>query len=212
MDHVRTEEPGEYRTDRESTTPSADDLRGWSDAQLLSRIMALPVDWCRMALNKHGGLRGLASATDENITQLHAALEIGRRHMREELDRGEPLTSPQKTREYLRAALRDREYEVFCAMFLDTRHRVIAFDELFNGTIDAAHVHPRVVVEKAIQRRAAAVILAHNHPSGVAEPSQADLAITKRLRDALALLDIRLLDHFIVGDGEVVSMAERGLV
>ena len=125
---------------------------------------------------------------------------------------GEALTSPETTRTYLRTRLLNRRYEHFAAIFLDTRHRVIVYRELFHGTIDAAHVHPRVVVKQALDDHAAAAIIAHNHPSGVAEPSQADLAITRRLRDALGLLDIRLLDHFIVGDSEVVSLAERGLV
>lgn len=125
---------------------------------------------------------------------------------------GEALTSPQTTRNYLRARLLNRRYEHFAAILLDTRHRIIAYRELFHGTIDAAHVHPRVVVKQALDDHAAAIIVAHNHPSGVAEPSQADLAITRRLRDALGLMDIRLLDHFIVGDEEVVSLAERGLV
>lgn len=125
---------------------------------------------------------------------------------------GEALTSPETTRTYLRTRLLNRRYEHFAAIFLDTRHRVIAYRELFHGTIDAAHVHPRVIVKQALDDHAAAAIIAHNHPSGVAEPSQADLAITRRLRDALGLIDIRLLDHFIVGDAEVVSLAERGLV
>ena len=125
---------------------------------------------------------------------------------------GEALTSPDTTRTYLRTRLLNRRYEHFAAILLDTRHRIIAYRELFHGTIDAAHVHPRVVVKQALDDHAAAIILAHNHPSGVAEPSQADLAITRRLRDALGLMDIRLLDHFIVGDSEVVSLAERGLV
>ena len=130
----------------------------------------------------------------------------------QQYERGEVLTSPDVTRRFLRAALRDRAHEVFCVLLLDTRHRVIRFEELFRGTIDSANVHPRVVVERALMGRASAVILAHNHPSGIAEPSQADVAITRRLRESLGLVDIRLLDHFIVGDGEVVSMAERGLV
>ena len=122
------------------------------------------------------------------------------------------MTSPAATRDYLRLSLAERPNEVFCVLFLDTRHRLIAFEELFYGTIDSAHVHPRVVVERTLQLGAASLILAHNHPSGVAEPSQADLAITRRLRDALGLIDVRLLDHFIVGDTEIVSLAERGLV
>lgn len=125
---------------------------------------------------------------------------------------GEALTSPQMTRTYLRARLLNRRYEHFAALLLDNRHRVIAYRELFHGSIDSAHVHPRNVVKQALDDHAAAVIIAHNHPSGVADPSQADLAITRRLRDALGLMDIRLLDHFIIGDTEVVSLAERGLV
>jgi DNA repair protein RadC len=203
--------------------------KGLSDAELLAILLRTgsrgrsALDLARLLINQHGGLRGLLESDCEALcrmpglgpakyAQLQAALELARRHLRESLSRGQPLTSPQATREYLRAALRDRPHEVFCALHLDTRHRVIAFDELFTGTIDSAHVHPRVVVEKALARRAAALIVAHNHPSGIAEPSQADLAITRRLRDALGLVDIRLLDHFIVGDAEVVSLAERGLV
>lgn len=202
---------------------------GLSDAELLAILLRTgarghsALDLARHLISRCDGLRGLLEADRETLcdmpglgpakyAQLHAAMELARRHQREGLNRGGALTSPQATRQYLCAALRDRPHEVFCALHLDTRHRVIAFDELFAGTIDSAHVHPRVVVEKALSRRAAALIVAHNHPSGVAEPSQADLAITRRLRDALGLVDIRLLDHFIVGDGEVVSLAERGLV
>ena len=125
---------------------------------------------------------------------------------------GKEMTSPAATRDFLRLNLADRPHEVFCVLFLDTRHRLIAFEELFFGTIDSAHVHPRVVVERTLQLGAAALILAHNHPSGVAEPSQADLAITRRLRDALGLIDVRLLDHIVIGDTGIVSMAERGLI
>lgn len=200
-----------------------------SDAELLAILLRTgakgrsALDVARLLLARFGGLRGLLDASLDQLcdapglgpakyAQLQAALELARRHLKETLERSHPLTSPQATRDYLRAALRDRPHEVFCALMLDTRHRVISFEELFTGTIDSAHVHPRVVVEKALQQRAAALIIAHNHPSGVAEPSQADLAITRRLRDALNLVDIRLLDHFIVGDTEVTSLAERGLV
>jgi DNA repair protein RadC len=216
-------------TERPRERLLADGPTRLSDAELLAILLRTgarghsALDLARMLLARHGGLRALLEADCESFSrtpglgpakyaQLQAAVELARRHLKESLSRGEPLTSPQATRSYLKAALRDRPHEVFCALHLDTRHRVIAFDELFNGTIDAAHVHPRVVVEKALARRAAALIVAHNHPSGIAEPSQADLAITRRLRDALALVDIRLLDHFIVGDREVVSLAERGLV
>lgn len=200
-----------------------------SDAELLAILLRTgsrgrsALDLARGLIAHFDGLRGLLDSPLEEVcrypglgpakfAQMHAALELARRHLRESMTRGEALTSPQATRNYLSAALRDRPHEVFCALMLDTRHRVIAFEELFSGTIDSAHVHPRVVVERALQKRAAAMIVAHNHPSGVAEPSQADLAITRRLRDALGLVDIRLLDHFIIGDGEVVSLAERGLV
>lgn len=127
--------------------------------------------------------------------------------------RSKPMTSPSATRQFLKLSLSEREEEVFCGIFLDTKHRVIKFEEMFHGTIDSAHVHPRVVVKRALELNAAALIVAHNHPSGVSEPSQADLAITRRLRDALGLVDIRLLDHFIVGEErEVMSFSERGLV
>ena len=116
------------------------------------------------------------------------------------------------TREFLRARLRDLPHEVFCCVYLDNRHRVIAFEELFRGTIDGASVHPREVVKHALARNAAALILVHNHPSGLAEPSQADELITRRLKEALALVDIRVLDHLVVGDGVCESFAERGLL
>jgi DNA repair protein RadC len=143
---------------------------------------------------------------------LQAALELARRHYRETLKAGPALDSPETARGFLLAQLRDRPYEVFCCMHLDTRHRLIAFEELFRGTVDGASVHPREVVRQALARNAAAVIFAHNHPSGVAEPSQADELITIRLRDALALVDIRVLDHLVIGDGRCMSFAERGLI
>ena len=200
-----------------------------SDAELLAILLRIgnrgcsALDLARHLISEFGGLRGLLEADRDALiaqpglgpakfAQIHAALELARRHLKARLERGEALTSPDTTRRFLASALRHRPHEVFCALFLDTRHRVIRFEEMFSGTIDAAHVHPRVVVEKALARRAAAVIVAHNHPSGIAEPSHADLAITRRLRDALGLVDIRLLDHFIVGDDAVVSLAERGLV
>jgi len=200
-----------------------------TDAELLAIVLRTghqgvsALDLARKLIQSHGGLRAVLEAPlgiirtqpglgPAKYAQLQASMELARRHFKETLARSAPLTNPEVTRDYLRAALRDRPHEVFCALMLDTRHRVISFEELFNGTIDSAQVHPRVVVERALGRRAAALIIAHNHPSGVAEPSQADLCITKRLADALALVEIRLLDHFIVGDSEVISLAERGLV
>ena len=120
------------------------------------------------------------------------------------------LTSPTATRRALSARLRDRARETFACLFLDNRHRVLAYDELFHGTIDGTAVYPREVAKRALAVNAPAVIAAHNHPSGVAEPSRSDRAITAKLRDALALVEVRLLDHFVIGDGEVVSFAERG--
>jgi DNA repair protein RadC len=196
-----------------------------SDAELLAVLFGSgtrresAVDVGRGLLQRHGGLRALlrAGGTAEGLGArragiLQAALELSRRHYAEALRAGPALETPQTTRAYLVAQLRDRPYEVFCLLHLDNRHRLIAFEELFRGTIDGASVHPREVVKQALARNAAAVILAHNHPSGVAEPSQADELITARLREALALVDIRLLDHLVVGDTGCASFAERGLL
>jgi DNA repair protein RadC len=144
--------------------------------------------------------------------ELQAAVEIARRQLTETLRTGPSLASPRATRDFLLARLRDREHEVFCCLYLDNRHRLIHFEELFRGTIDGASVHPREVVKQALLWNSAAVIVAHNHPSGIPEPSQADEIITQRVKHALALVDIRLLDHIIVGDGASVSLAERGLI
>ena len=180
------------------------------------------VELARRLLAEFGSLRGLFAADPEALSrcpgvgpvryaELQAVLELARRQHLETLHAGPPLTSPRLAADYLLAQLRDRDHEVFCCLYLDNRHRLIGFEELFKGTIDGASVHPREVVKRALARRAAAVILAHNHPSGVAEPSRADEAITTRLREALALVDIRVVDHVIVGDGVCVSLAERGL-
>jgi DNA repair protein RadC len=199
-----------------------------SDAELLAIFLRTgvagrtAVDLARDLLSRFGGLRPLLQADlnafcaarglgQAKYTQLQAVLEMGRRHLSETLARGEALGNPDDTRRYLSARLRDYPFEVFACLFLDNRHRVIAFEELFRGTIDGASVHPREVVRRALVHNAAAVILAHNHPSGVAEPSRSDEAITRRLREALALVDIRVLDHVVVGD-ELVSFAERGLL
>jgi DNA repair protein RadC len=122
-----------------------------------------------------------------------------------------PLTSPQASKDYVKLQLATYEHEVFACLFLDNKHRVITFEKLFRGSINSASVYPREVVKACLKHNAAAVILAHNHPSGVSEPSQADLSITRRLSDALALIDVRILDHLVVG-AEVTSFAERGLI
>ncbi len=135
-----------------------------------------------------------------------------RRALSRQFRRGCSLTSPHLVREYLRLSLSAREHEMFCVILADNRHRLLAHVELFRGTLDGASVHPREVVKEALKHNAAAVILAHNHPSGVAEPSQADELITQRLKEALALIDVRVLDHLIVGGEEVLSFAERGML
>lgn len=200
-----------------------------SDAELLALLLrsgirgksALGI--AQGLLQHFGGLRALLNAAPADYppacglgpvryAQLKVVVELGRRQLLEALHRGKPLENPRITRDFLRARLRDLPHELFCCLLLDNRHRVIEFTELFRGTIDGASVHPREVVKLALKSNAAAVILAHNHPSGVAEPSRADELITRRLRDALALVDIRLLDHFVVGESCCVSLAERGLI
>ena len=153
--------------------------------------------------HSHDGFR---PATHDEI--LAAARAILSHRVR----RGAPLSSPQSVRDFLSLRLATRDHEVFTLIYLDTRHRVIDCQDLFRGTIDGSAVHPREVVKEALRRNAAAVILAHNHPSGVAEPSHADELITHRLREALALIDVRLLDHLIIAGAEVLSLAERGVV
>jgi DNA repair protein RadC len=200
-----------------------------SEAELLAILLRTgtrgqsALDLARALLVEFGSLRGLLTADRERTCHvrglgptryaaLHAALELARRHYQQLMMTGPALDNPRATREFLQMRLRDLPHEVFCCVYLDNRHRVIAFAELFRGTVDGAYVHPREVVKEALSRNAAAMILAHNHPSGIAEPSQADELITRRLKEALALVDIRLLDHLVIGDGICTSLAERGLV
>jgi len=200
-----------------------------SDAELLAIFLRTgirgktAVDIARELLIEFGGLRSLLSADADRFCRspglgpakyalLQAALEVSRRHIGETLKRADSLGSPDDTRNYLIAQLRDLHYEVFACLFLDNRHRVIRYETLFNGTIDGASVHPREVVRKVLKYNAAAVIFAHNHPSGIAEPSDADKGLTRRLKQALSLIDVRVLDHFIIGDGIAISFAERGLL
>ena len=200
-----------------------------SDSELLAIFLRTgtqgisAVELARQVLSQFGGLRALMSASreefcqgfglgDAKYTQLQAVLEMSKRHLQEQLMRETVFTSAEHVRTYLSSQLRHSQREIFAVLFLDTQHRLIRYQELFMGTIDAAAVYPREVVKAALQYNAAAVILAHNHPSGVAEPSQADICITERIKRALDLVDVRLLDHFVVGDGSPVSLAERGLV
>lgn len=199
-----------------------------SDAELLAIFLRTgirgksAVDLARDLLLHFGSLRALLNSNQDQFcdykglgpakfAQLQAVLEMARRHLGESLKRGQSLTSPQQTRQYLQTLLRDYEQEVFACLMLDNKHRMIVFRELFRGSINSASVYPREVVKQALADNAAAVILAHNHPSGIAEPSQSDIHITERLKQALELVDIRVLDHLVIGD-EVVCFSERGLI
>lgn len=200
-----------------------------TDAELLAIFLRTgthgksAVDLARELLINFGSLKALLNADklrfcqanglgEAKYAQLQAVMEMARRHFKEALQRGDVLSSPDITRAYLSAQLGGYSYEVFACLFLDNRHRVIQLTELFRGTLDAASVYPREVAKQALHHNAAAVIFAHNHPSGDTKPSVADQLITKRLKEALALLDIRVLDHFIIGDGEPFSFAEHGLI
>lgn len=174
-------------------------------------------------LHQYGGLRLLLRAESQELLNspgigpkraavVKALHELARRYYTSQLPVGASIQSPADTRTYLSARLRDIPHELFCCLYLDNRHRVLGFEELFRGTIDGTSVYPREVVKQALRYNAAAIIVAHNHPSGIAEPSQADEQITRRLRSALELVDIRLLDHFVIGDTEAVSLAGRGLL
>ncbi len=200
-----------------------------SDAELLAIFLRTgcagksAVDLARDLLQNFGGLRQLLEADQDSFcnahglgtakySQLQAVMEMARRHLSESLRAGELLTSAKLARDYVMAQLRHHRQEIFAVLFLDNKHRLLAYEELFFGTIDGASIYPREVVKKALAHNAAAVILAHNHPSGVAEPSQADMRITERLQSALELVDVRVVDHLVVGNAEVVSFAEQGLL
>jgi len=196
-----------------------------SDAELLAVFIGsgrrgrTAVDGGRDLLSAAGGLKPLLRLPRQAAglgtvawCRLQAALEVGRRYLDSEMRETDALTDPDTSARYLKSRLEAYPYEVFACLFLDNRHRVIAFEELFRGSIDGASVHPREVVRHCLAHNAAAVIFAHNHPSGVAEPSAADRAITLRLRDALQLVDVRVLDHFIIGSGTPTSLARRGLI
>jgi len=198
-----------------------------SDAELLAIFLRTgvtgisAVELARQLLSHFGSLRALLESDQKHFcsqhglgpakyAQLQAVLEMSQRHLESTLSRGDALTDAATTKHYLQQRLRAYPYEVFACLFLDSKHRMIAFDELFSGTIDSANVYPREVVKRALDHNAAAVIFAHNHPSGIAEPSQADHRITQLLKSALDLVNIRVLDHIIIGDGESVSFAEIG--
>lgn len=199
-----------------------------SDAELIAILLRQgtrgtdAVSLARRLLQSSGSIHALLTQSSAWFTaqpglgfagyaQLQAACELGRRFLAPPSRLSTPITHPHATRELLRGWLTGYERETFACLFLDNRHRIIAREVLFLGTINAATVHPREIVKRALTHNAAAVILAHNHPSGVAEPSAADRAITREIGNALTLIDVRLLDHFVVGD-DIVSFAERGLL
>ncbi|TYK56383.1 RadC family protein [Pseudomonas synxantha] len=200
-----------------------------SDAELLAIFLRTgvsgrsAVDLARDLLVQFGGLRPLLEASQAlfsqhmglgpaKFAQLQAVLEMSRRHLAERLRADSVVESPLAVRQYLKALLRHEPHEIFGCLFLDSKHRVLGFEALFQGTIDTAIVYPRQVVKRALAHNAAAVILCHNHPSGSAEPSASDRRLTKMLQKALEVVDVRVLDHIIVGDGDPLSMAEYGWV
>ena len=195
---------------------------GLTDTELMAVLCGVenPDEVARIhkMIGQAGGLRAFAVSRMDGLTparraRVVAAMELERRCAWESLTAGRPtLSNPCDSATFLKARMRNLPYEVFAVLFLDNRHRVLAYEEMFRGTIDGSSVHPREVIRAALQRNAAATIFAHNHPSGVAEPSAADRAITHELRDALALVGVRVLDHLVIGDGEPVSMAARGLI
>jgi len=221
-----TDWPADARPREKLLTRGANAL---TDAELLAIFLRVgvagssAVDLARAMLDEYGSLAKLLDATQRRFcqtrglgpakyAQLQAVLEMSRRHAEEALHVEDVLTNPQATRRYLQLQLARSPHEIFACVFLDNRHRVIGYEEMFRGTIDGASVYPREVVKAALLHNAAALVLAHNHPSGVAEPSAADRSITKRLVEALALIDIRVLDHFILAHDQTTSFAERGLL
>ena len=198
-----------------------------SDAELLAVLLrtGLPgksaVDLARDLLKKYKGIAPMLAAGDlESIrglgpakrAQFAAAIELSRRALHEQMEKRDALTSPGAVRDYLRLSLSRREEEAFVCIWLDAQHKVVGTEEAFRGTLTQTSVYPREIVKKALARNAAAVIFAHNHPSGVAQPSQSDELLTRNLREALALVEVKVLDHFIVAGNQAISFAERGLL
>jgi DNA repair protein RadC len=199
-----------------------------TDAELLAVLLrtGLPgksaVDLGRELVHQFKGVNGVLEAGSRlgeikglgpaKAAQLAAALELARRAMREEMSVRSALTSPGAVRDYLRLSLAHLQHEVFVCIWLDAQHKVVGTEEAFRGTLTQTSVYPREIVKKALARNAAAVIFAHNHPSGVAQPSQADELLTRNLREALSLVDVKVLDHFIVAGNQAISFAERGLL
>ena len=197
-----------------------------SDAELLAVVLRTgirgksAVELGRELLERFHGVAGILGANLIGVkglgpakrAQFEAALELARRSLKDELRAASALTSPGAVRDYLRLAIADREHEVFVCLWLDAQHRVLRFEELFRGTLTQTSVYPREIVKAGLRANAAAVIFAHNHPSGAAQPSRADELLTRNLKDALALVDVKVLDHFVVAGNQALSFAERGLL
>lgn len=197
-----------------------------SDAELLAVILRTglrgksAVELGRELLSRFKGIAGLFAADLTGVkglgpakrAQFEAAIELARRCLKHDIRSASALTSPGAVRDYLRLAIAGRQHEVFVCLWLDAQHRVIACEELFRGTLTQTSVYPREIVKAGLKANAAAVIFAHNHPSGVAQPSQADELLTRNLKEALALVEVKVLDHFIVAGSQAMSFAERGLL
>ena len=200
-----------------------------ADAELVALLLrtGLPglsvLQLAQAMLDDLGGLTGLLHAQPADLgrikglgpakrAEIAAIMELARRSLAEQLSARPVFDAPGKVKDYLRLQLGSRAHEVFAVLFLDAQNRLLRLEEMFRGTLTQTSVYPREVVKRALDLHAAAVILAHNHPSGLAEPSRADEFLTQTLKSALALVDVRVLDHLVVGHGEVVSFAERGLL
>jgi len=186
-------------------------IRGKSAVELARELLA-NLDGLGGIFASPGNLKNIKGLGPAKIAQLAAVMEVARRCLREDLRSASALTSPGAVRDYLRLAISGREHEVFVCLWLDAQHRVIASEELFRGTLTQTSVYPREIVKAGLKANAAAVIFAHNHPSGVAQPSQADELLTRNLKEALSLVDIKVLDHFVVAGHQTLSFAERGLL
>lgn len=221
-----TDWPVDDRPREKLLSKGADSL---SDAELVAIFLRTgirgrsAVDLARELLQSCGSLSALFKASDREFcaipglgvakyVQLQAVIEMAQRALREKIGNGTALNSPRAVRDYLRLKLQGRPHEVFAGVFLDAQNRVLAVEELFRGTLTQTSVYPREVVKRALHYNAAALIFAHNHPSGVAEPSRADEMLTTALKQALALVDVKVLDHFVVGGDSAMSFAERGLL
>jgi DNA repair protein RadC len=217
------------KTERPRERLLADGPGKLSDGELLAVLIGCgkrgvtAVDVARRLIRDFGSLREFLCADPRRClgqlgigparyASMQAALELARRHFGHAIRSESALAAPADMRSFVLTALRDKPYEVFCCLYLDVHHRLISFQELFRGTTDGASVYPKEVVREVINRNAFAVIFAHNHPSGTAEPSQADRLVTRRLCDALALIEVKVLDHLVVGETRCVSFAERGLM